>query len=138
MHLFLHFFTIPSQFVDKKKADNCDSCQPYLLSPAIPPAQPHASHKTDQTCSQGPPRLHVRIKRHHTSPPPLPTASVRTNKPAHDSDRNEHNYLTSQTQRAIPSPNTCKKVPHSPNKFHYNHSPTAKRFNSSMQSHNAI
>lgn len=138
MHLFLHSFTIPPQFVDKKKGRQLSQLPALFHLFAKPIPQPQASHKTNQACSQSPPSLHIRIKRHHTSPPPLPTASVRTNKPAHDSDHNKHNYLTGQAQRTIPSPNTCKKVPHSPHKFHYNHSPTAKRFNSSTQSHNVI
>ena len=79
MHSFLHFFTIPSQFVYKKRPTTIIVIGFIFLS-AIPPAQPDACHKTDETCGQGPPGLRLAKKRHHNHL--LPRLKDRTIRPA--------------------------------------------------------
>lgn len=65
MHSFLHFFTIPSQFVYKKRGRQLSQLPALTHLSAIPAAQPDACHKTNETCGQGPPGLRIAKKRHH-------------------------------------------------------------------------
>ena len=138
MHLFLRFFTIPSQFVDKKKRPAVIATTGLISLIYYTTSQATNQPQNRPSMQLRPTKPAHRCKTAPQSPPPLPPASVQPNKPAHNGSHNKHDYLTGQTQRAIPSPNTCKKIPRSPNKFHLNHPPIAKRFNSSTQSHNAI
>ena len=65
MYLFSHFFTIPLQFLYKKKGRQPLTTTDLTVLSTIPPAQPNACHKTDQTRGQGPPSLSITKKRHH-------------------------------------------------------------------------
>lgn len=80
MHLFSYFFTIPSQFVYKKRGRQLPQLPTSSFLSAIPPAQPQTSNKTNQTCSQGPPSLYIGVKRHHRHL--LPRLKERPTRPA--------------------------------------------------------